>query len=134
MFVWSAPHPQIKILGKSWHFELSWSGVPYPPPPPPPIENLGRSWHFEFELVWSMPHPFENENLGRSWHFEFELVRSTPPPPEFQGACMWRLISVSPVDTISFALFYVIIEFLERKRHFVFLEKQSPTRIFSNVH
>ena len=58
-------------------------------------------------LVWSPAPPPENKNLGRSWHFEFDLVWSTPHPPtatatpEFQGARKRRLISVSPVDTIS---------------------------------
>ena len=66
-------------------------------------------------LVWIIPPP-PHENLGRSWHFEFELVWSTPPPPKMKiwadlgtlslswsGARMWRLIAVSPVDTISFS-------------------------------
>ena len=70
---------------------LVWSTTPSPPK-----ENLGRSWHFGLELVWSTPP--SNENMGRSWHFGLELVWSTP---KFGGARIWKLISVSPVDTIS---------------------------------
>ena len=44
----------------------------------------------------------ENWNLGRSWHFQY--LTPEYPPPRNQGYRMWRLISVSPVDTISFTV------------------------------
>ena len=45
--------------------------------------------------LWTTPLPSPpNADLDRSWHYHY--------PPEFQGARMWRLIAVSPVDTISF--------------------------------
>ena len=50
--------------------------------------------------------PLPNWNLDRTWHFEFWLPpfhRLSPPPQEFWGARMWRLISVSLVNTISFS-------------------------------
>ena len=52
-------------------------------------------------LVWTKPPSLpKNEKLGRSWHFGFELVWSTPPLGLEAG--VWRLIIVSPEDTISF--------------------------------
>ena len=96
---WSGVPPSSKNenLGRSWHFELVWSTLPSK------NDNLGRSWHFEFES--GVHPPSKNDNLGRSWDFGFELVWSTPPPPlKFQGVRMWRLISVSPVDTIAFLM------------------------------
>ena len=77
--------------------------------PPPPRENadLDRSWHFG--LSWSRPvntppppHP-DNADLDRSWHFGF-CWSDPPPPPGFRWARMWRLIAVSPMDTISLQL------------------------------
>ena len=82
-----------------------WFKNPRVPPPPPENENLGRSWHFEFELVWRVPPPHPPKmkiwadlgTLSLSWSGEY-------PHPLFHGARMWRLIAVSPVDTISFSL------------------------------
>ena len=87
-------------------------------PPPPQL----RSWQFGFWLSRTPP-PLENWNLGRSWHFGFWLSRSPPPPqklkfrqflailgfdfpehPPSGGCSMWRLIAVSPKDTIYFNL------------------------------
>ena len=45
-------------------------------------------------LIWTGLGP-----LGLGW-----TGPHLPPPPDFQGARMWRLISVSPVDTIWFKL------------------------------
>ena len=61
-----------------------------------------ENWNFRQDLAllsFAYHSLHTNWNLARTWHFEFWL----PPPPrqEFQGARMWRLISVSPVDTIS---------------------------------
>ena len=86
-------------------------------PPSPRNENLCRSRHFEFELVWSSPPPMKNcavlGTLNLSWSGVLPPVKicvdlgtlslswSGVCPPELQGARMWRLIAVSPVDTIS---------------------------------
>ena len=95
----SAPPPQMKIWPDLGTLSLSWSGE-YPTPRPPEKENLGRSWQFEHELVMRVPPP-PHQNLARSWHFEFELICRVPSP---LGTRMWRLIAVSPMDTISFTL------------------------------
>ena len=101
--------------------------------PPPP----NRSWHFEFWLLQNTPspklkfrqilalwvsttteHPIplpsllpENWNLGRSRHFEFWQLQNPPPHYYYRQGCswsMWRLIAVSPKDTISLIKFYHI--------------------------
>ena len=58
-----------------------------------------------FKECWSgvPPPPSENGNLVRTWHFGFELGLKYPPPPmTYVGAGVWRLIAVSPKDTVSF--------------------------------
>ena len=114
------PPPPHWNLGRSWHFEFSLlQSIPppklkfrqilalwvltipeYPPSP----------WKLKFRQIlalWVLTTPEylpppRNWNLSRSWHFEFWLLQSTPLPPQRkQGDRMWRLISVSPVDTIS---------------------------------
>ena len=54
-------------------------------------------WDFGYDLPRIPPPPRENEE--RVVRFE-----PLPPPREVQGARMWRLISVSPSDTILFFL------------------------------
>ena len=115
MLVWTItpppPPPENSDLDRSWHFELSWSGPPTPHPsiPHPP------SWKCRFGQIWAL------------W---LELVWSTPPPPppkiqiwtdlgtlpkfDIGPRRMWRLISVSPADTISF--FYCIAQVFVLKK------------------
>ena len=52
-------------------------------PPPPPNENLVRILHFGFQLVWSNP-------------------PAPRPPRTYVGAGVWRLVAVSPKDTVLF--------------------------------
>ena len=83
-------------------FQECWSGVP----PLPENETLGRSWHFGFGLVWiTTPLPWKMKICAYLGTLNLRLVWSIPPPNEnLDGAHMWRLISVSPVDTISLYL------------------------------
>ena len=78
-------------------FQECWSGLN-----PPPCQKM-KKWADlgTLGLSWSgvTPSP-PSENLGRSCHFGFELVWSTPPLGLEAG--VWRLIIVSPEDTISF--------------------------------
>ena len=52
------------------------------------------------------PPPPEDWNSGKSWHFEFWLPKNPPPPPPEKGCTwsLWKLIAVSPKDTVSFLL------------------------------
>ena len=93
------PPPENWNLGISWHFMTFqfWPVENTPPSPPhPPPEN----WNvflgiFQFWPVENTPPPPENWNLGRSWHFKtFQFWPVVPP------GGMWRLISVSPADTV----------------------------------
>ena len=100
-------------LARSWHFGF-WLPRTLPPPlkfrqilvfgfwlsrsSPPQFQNSNiLSW----VQIWPFPDhpPSKNWNLGRSWHFGFWLSR---PPPMSGSWSMWRLIAVSPKDTISF--------------------------------
>ena len=117
----------------NWNWtRLGTLSFDYPSLPPPPIEIWTGLGTLSITTVY--PHP--KLKLDRTRHFEFWLPQFTPhppklkfgqdlvlwvlttpvylPPPEFQGARMWRLISVSPVDTFSFLIHVkkiVLIEF-----------------------
>ena len=110
----SPPPPKGVDLDRSWHFgsEMVW----YHLPSSQKSENadLDRSWHFGFELVWDHPLPTpENATLDRSWHFGFELVWDHHPIPSrtYVTAGVWRLIAVSPRDTVSFYNMLVYVHF-----------------------
>ena len=83
-------------------------GPQFTPNPSPPLKM--KIWpglgNLSFDFGRIPPPPSENENLARTWHFEFWLWENTPPPP--RRIRMWRLISVSPKDTIS--LYRLVIE------------------------
>ena len=89
------------------------------------VEILVQKSQFtlNWDLVPSLPPLQKNWDLDRTCHFEFWLPQNTPSqkieiwtglgtlsfdypslPLELQGHRMWRLISVSPVDTISLTL------------------------------
>ena len=84
----------------------------------------------EFLVQNSLSTPLPNENLDRSWHFGFELVCPSYPPPappqikiwadfgilDFSWSglpplpptgSVWRLIAVSPKDTVLLVTLFV---------------------------
>ena len=76
------PPPPNKNLGKSWHFELSWSGVP--PPPPPPLKiwaDLGT-----LSLSWSgvCPTPLKMKIWADLGTLSLSWSGVLPLPPSFR--------------------------------------------------
>ena len=69
------------------------------PESPPPHWNLGRSWAlWVFDSRVPPSRKLKFRQILALWVFGSRI----PPPPLNEGDRMWRLISVSPVDTISF--------------------------------
>ena len=88
------PAAVVEILIKKSQFTLNWDLVPLNPK----IEFWTALDSFDYP---SLPPP--------------------PPPPQLQGDLMWRLISVSPVDTIFVSLIIpnMVSTFPFRSQHFL---------------
>ena len=87
---------QGKICTEIPHNTLFWNLVQNNTPPPRKLK-FRQILDFGIWLTQNTPSP--NWNLGRSWHFEFWLPEPPPPHPSV-GWSMWRLIAVSPKDSI----------------------------------
>ena len=102
------PPPPKENLARTWHSE-NWLPKNRIPPPPPLLmkclSGLGTLSSDYPRILFPnrpIPPPPRDENFARTWHFElFWLPKSTPPK---KSCCwsVWRLIAVSPKDTVSF--------------------------------
>ena len=103
---------KMEICSDLGTLDLSWSGVT-----PPPQWKFWQILALRFELVWS-----------------------NPPPPTYVGAGVWRLIAVSPKDTVSFTrnkkdIFSATIIFVRLVEHkgkynFSWLDMTVPYLLF----
>ena len=110
------PPPQWKV---AQHLVLEfWLPMNTPSPPPKKLK-FGQKLALWVLTTQEYPPPPQNWNLARSWHFEFWQPKNTPPTPTQSVAVgsVWRLIAVSPKDTVLV---------------FHFMQKINPFDIVSN--
>ena len=75
-----------------------------PPPPPTKFKTLIFFPESKSDLTQNPPPPLKFRQILALWVFTFQNNPPPPPPPVCGSWSMWRLIAVSPKDTISFNL------------------------------
>ena len=91
------PSPQMKSWPELGTLHFDYPGIP--PFPSPQKWKVGQNLALWVLTTQDNPPP-PNEKLARTWHFEFWLPKN--PPRKSCSWSVWRLITVSPKDTISF--------------------------------